>query len=102
VRNAVLHSGPDVEVGVELKSTPGEIAITVTDSGPGVPEDDLNRLFDPFYRVDPSRDHKQSGYGLGLAIASRIIERHGGTLNASNRTDGGLAVSFRLPTRRNH
>jgi two-component system sensor histidine kinase CpxA len=102
VRNAVLHSGPDVEVGVELKSTPGEIAITVTDSGPGVPEDDLNRLFDPFYRVDPSRDHKQSGYGLGLAIASRIIERHGGTLNASNRTDGGLAVSFRLPTGRNH
>jgi signal transduction histidine kinase len=102
LRNAVLHSGPDAVVGVDLKPTPNEITITVTDSGPGVPEKDLQRLFDPFYRVDPSRDHKQSGYGLGLAIASRIIERHGGTLKASNRTGGGLAVSFKLPTRRNH
>jgi two-component system sensor histidine kinase CpxA len=100
VRNAVLHSGPNANVGVELTQTPGEFAITVTDSGPGVPEKDLQRLFDPFYRVDPSRDHKRSGYGLGLAIASRIIERHGGTLQARNRTGGGLAVSFRLPTRR--
>lgn len=102
LRNAVLHSGPDAKVGVNLRPTQREITITVDDSGPGVPEKDLQRLFDPFYRVDPSRDHKQSGYGLGLAIASRIIERHGGTLTASNRAGGGLAVSFRLPTRRNH
>jgi two-component system sensor histidine kinase CpxA len=102
LRNAVLHSGPDAKVGVDLKPAPHDITITVTDSGPGVPEKELQRLFDPFYRVDPSRDHKQSGYGLGLAIASRIIERHGGTLKASNRAGGGLALSFRLPTRRNH
>jgi two-component system sensor histidine kinase CpxA len=102
LRNAVLHSGPDARVGIELEPAPGEITITVADSGPGVPDQDLERLFDPFYRVDPSRDHKQSGYGLGLAIASRIIERHGGTVKARNRTGGGLAVSFRLPTRRDH
>jgi signal transduction histidine kinase len=99
LRNAVLHSGSDAEVGVDLERTPAAITITVTDTGPGVPENDLKRLFDPFYRVDPSRDHKQSGYGLGLAIAARIIERHGGAVEARNRAGGGLAVCFRLPTR---
>jgi len=102
LRNAVLHSGSGAKVGVDVKPTPTGVAITVSDSGPGVPEKDLKRLFDPFYRVDPSRDHKQSGYGLGLAIASRIIERHGGAVEARNRTGGGLAVSFKLPTRPKH
>jgi two-component system sensor histidine kinase CpxA len=100
IRNAVLHSGPDSKVEVRLKTTPREITLTVADNGTGVPNDDLKRLFEPFYRVDSSRDHKQSGYGLGLAIAARIIERHGGKVDARNRPGGGLAVSFRLPTRR--
>ena len=97
VRNAVLHSGPDSRVEVGIRTSPGEVVLTVADTGPGVPEEDLERLFEPFYRVDPSRDHKQSGYGLGLAIAARIVERHGGKVEARNRTGGGLAVSFRLP-----
>lgn len=102
LRNAVLHSGPDAKVGVDVKQSGSRIEIRVTDTGPGVPQEDLKRLFDPFYRVDPSRDHKQSGYGLGLAIAARIIERHGGTVEARNRPGGGLAVSFKLPARRVH
>jgi two-component system sensor histidine kinase CpxA len=102
VRNAVLHSGADAKVGVEIETAPREIVVTVTDTGPGVPDKDLKRLFDPFYRVDPSRDHKQSGYGLGLAIAARITERHGGKIDARNRTGGGLAVSFKIPTGRKH
>lgn len=99
LRNAILHSGPAAEIDVKLGKTPSEISITIADRGPGVPEDDLKRLFEPFYRVDPSRDHNQSGYGLGLAIAARIIERHGGIVEASNRSGGGLSVSFRLPAR---
>jgi two-component system sensor histidine kinase CpxA len=94
-----LHSGQDSDVDVDLTTRPGEVLITIADSGPGVPEADLKRLFEPFFRVDPSRDHKQSGYGLGLAIASSIIERHGGQVEATNRASGGLAVVFRLPTR---
>jgi signal transduction histidine kinase len=100
LRNALLHAGGDPKVDVDLASTPREVAITIADNGPGVPEPELERLFEPFYRVDPSRDHKQSGYGLGLAIASSIIERHGGRVEARNRPDGGLSVSFRLPVGR--
>lgn len=102
LRNALLHSGPDARVEVRLESTPSGAAVTIADNGPGVPEDDLKRLFEPFYRVDPSRDHKQDGYGLGLAIAASIVEHHGGHVEARNRPGGGLAVSFRLPARRDH
>jgi two-component system sensor histidine kinase CpxA len=101
IRNAVLHSGPGSKVEVRLQAAPREVTLTVADNGPGVPDEDLDRLFEPFYRVDSSRDHKQSGYGLGLAIAARIIERHGGRVEARNRPGGGLAVSFRLPAGRN-
>jgi signal transduction histidine kinase len=99
LRNALLHSGEKADVSVDLGRAGSDVVITVSDNGPGVPAADLKRLFEPFFRVDPSRDHKQSGYGLGLAIASSIIERHGGSVEAKNRAGGGLAVSFRLPTR---
>jgi signal transduction histidine kinase len=100
LRNALLHAGPAARVGVDVRQTGSDIVITVSDNGPGVPEDQLDRLFEPFYRVDPSRDHKTSGYGLGLAIASSVIKRHGGEITARNRPEGGLAVTFRLPIHR--
>jgi two-component system sensor histidine kinase CpxA len=100
LRNALLHAGPTARVAVELGQSGSEVIITVSDNGPGVPEDQLARLFEPFYRVDPSRDHKKSGYGLGLAIASSVIQRHGGSITARNRPEGGLAVTFHLPSRR--
>jgi two-component system OmpR family sensor kinase len=84
---------------VTLRRTPTSVIISIADNGPGVPEESLGHLFEPFYRADPSRDHKQSGYGLGLAIASSIIERHGGSVAARNRPGGGLEVSFSLPAR---
>jgi signal transduction histidine kinase len=97
LRNALLHSGEGAEVEIVLEAIGDEVVVTIADNGPGVPEDDLKRLFEPFYRVDPSRDHNKSGYGLGLAIAASIVERHGGEVEARNRSGGGLAVSFRLP-----
>jgi two-component system sensor histidine kinase CpxA len=102
LRNALLHSGPRAAVAVDLRQRGGEITITVSDNGPGVPEEQLERLFEPFYRVDPSRDHKTSGYGIGLAIASSVIKRHGGKIVAHNRPEGGLAVTFTLPVARGH
>ena len=71
--------------------------IEVRDHGPGVPEDMLARLFDPFVRVGESRDRASGGYGLGLAIAQRAIQLHGGEISARNVRDGGLAVRIRLP-----
>jgi two-component system sensor histidine kinase CpxA len=102
LRNALLHAGAEAEVAVALRRAGPSVIVTVTDNGPGVPEEALSHLFEPFYRADPSRDHQQSGYGLGLAIASSIIERHGGSVEARNRTGGGLEVTFRLPTRPKH
>jgi len=99
LRNALLHAGAEAEVTVKLLQNASSITVSVADNGSGVPEDALSRLFEPFYSADPSRDHKQSGYGLGLAIASSIIERHGGAIEARNQPGGGLEVSFRLPTR---
>jgi signal transduction histidine kinase len=62
-----------------------------------VPEEHLQQIFEPFYRVDQSRDHERSGYGLGLAIAASVIARHHGTVRAVNGADGGLEVVLELP-----
>ncbi|MDX1562488.1 MAG: ATP-binding protein [Gammaproteobacteria bacterium] len=100
LRNALIHAGENHQVQVSLAAVRGNAVIKIADDGPGVPDDQLKRLFEPFYRVDASRDHQQSGYGLGLAIASRIVEKHGGTITAANRPAGGLEICFELPASR--
>jgi len=97
VRNALIHAGASGPVRVTLSATTREIRIRVADRGPGVDEKDLQRIFEPFYRVDASRDHQRSGYGLGLAIAARVVERHHGRVRAQNGADGGLEVILTLP-----
>ncbi|MBS1852968.1 MAG: HAMP domain-containing protein [Acidobacteria bacterium] len=101
VRNATRYtdSGTSVEVRLE---THQELAnttaiIRVTDSGPGVPEDALDKLFRPFYRIDDARGRETGGVGLGLAITERAVRLHGGTVRAANRPQGGLMVEIRLP-----
>ncbi|GAB5378493.1 MAG: HAMP domain-containing sensor histidine kinase [Acuticoccus sp.] len=76
----------------------GRVVVTVTDSGPGIPEDRLDAVFEPFMRLDPSRSMETGGEGLGLAIARTIIRAHGGTIVLSNRPDrSGLVATIRLP-----
>jgi two-component system sensor histidine kinase CpxA len=96
LRNAMAHSEPDGEITVVLAHKDAKHEITISDRGPGVPPDALKRLFEPFFRVDASRDHQQTGYGLGLAIAASVIEKHGGDVTARNRAGGGLAVTLSL------
>jgi two-component system, OmpR family, sensor histidine kinase CpxA len=74
-----------------------EAVVRVTDSGPGVPEDALDKLFRPFYRIDDARGRQTGGVGLGLAITDRAVRLHGGTIRISNRPQGGLMVEIRLP-----
>jgi two-component system, OmpR family, sensor histidine kinase CpxA len=74
-----------------------EAVVRVTDSGPGVPEDALDKLFRPFYRIDDARGRQTGGVGLGLAITDRAVRLHGGTIRVSNRPQGGLMVEIRLP-----
>jgi len=75
----------------------GEIIVRVLDSGPGVPDEALPKIFEPFYRLDDARNRLTGGAGLGLSIADRAIRLHNGQLRASNRKEGGLQVEIRLP-----
>ncbi len=100
VRNATQYTakGTNVEVSLTCDSQLGkpQAVICVADSGPGVPEDSLERLFRPFYRIDDARSHS-GGTGLGLAITDRAVQLHGGSVRAMNRPTGGLLVEIRLP-----
>jgi signal transduction histidine kinase len=71
--------------------------LRVSDSGPGVPGDALEKLFQPFYRLDEARGRQTGGVGLGLAITERAVRFHGGKVRAFNREGGGLTVEIRLP-----
>jgi two-component system sensor histidine kinase CpxA len=101
VRNAIRYTEPGTNVQVRLEQGMGatgpEAVVRVTDSGPGVPEEELDKLFRPFYRIDDARGRQTGGVGLGLAITERAVALHGGTIRAVNRPQGGLMVEIRLP-----
>ncbi len=99
VRNAVRyagHAGPITIFAASSKHAPGEVRLTVFDEGPGAPEATLKQLFDPFFRPETARSRETGGTGLGLAIVRSCVEACGGSVNASNRTSNGLAVTFCL------
>ena len=96
IRNAIRYAPRGSAVDIELAKT-GEIArVSVRDYGPGVPEEALPRIFDPFYRVDSDRNRMSGGLGLGLAIARRSVELHKGKLQARN-ANPGLLVTIEFP-----
>lgn len=101
VRNAIRYTqeGTSVEVQLTAETRVGsaEAVIRVTDSGPGVPQEALGKLFEPFYRLDEARGRNTGGVGLGLAITERAVRFHGGKVAALNRAGGGLVVEIRLP-----
>ncbi len=96
VRNAIRYSPEQSTVDVSLADDGREATIAVRDFGPGVPEDAVTRIFDPFYRVEEARHANGGGSGLGLSIARRAIEVHHGTITASN-AHPGLRVEMRVP-----
>jgi two-component system, OmpR family, sensor kinase len=97
LRNAVRYSpqGAPVEVAVERNAA--GLTIAIRDRGPGVPAAELERIFEPFYRVAKSRDRDSGGEGIGLAITSQVMKAHGGTARAENRAGGGFEVRLNLP-----
>ncbi len=97
VRNALRYAGPQAHLEVSARKEGTIVVLTIADNGPGVPEDALASLFDPFYRLETARDRESGGTGLGLAIVRTCIESCGGTVTARNREVGGLEVAFRLP-----
>ncbi len=103
VRNAVRYSPAGAQVGITARrmKNPRDradaVEVIVYDHGPGVPEKDLELIFEPFYRVDAARDRAGGGEGLGLAIAARAVALHSGVIEARNLQSGGLVVSVTLP-----
>ncbi|MDJ0711582.1 MAG: HAMP domain-containing sensor histidine kinase [Woeseiaceae bacterium] len=99
LRNAVRHAPESSIINVELSRSkaPGYCLLTVADRGPGVAEDELQHIFDPFYRTDPARQPQIGGSGIGLAIAQKSVELHQGQIAAKNALAGGLVVEILLP-----
>ncbi|MDP1603201.1 MAG: ATP-binding protein [Legionella sp.] len=99
IRNALRYSPPGkvVTIFVSADEQNNQLFIDITDEGPGVPEEQLTRIFNPFYRVDTSRAKKTGGYGLGLSIAEKAIMLHQGTISAVNLKPSGLRVRIMLP-----
>jgi len=97
IRNAVFFTQTDTAVEIEIERLGNFARVRVADRGPGVPEEELLRIFEVFYRIEHARDRGRGGAGLGLAIASRAVHRHGGTISAQNRDGGGLIVEIDLP-----
>ncbi|MCD8522286.1 MAG: ATP-binding protein [Saccharospirillaceae bacterium] len=96
LRNAIRFSPPGSALSVGVDVSAQHLALWVQDQGPGVPQEELQRIFDPFTQVDSARDHAAGGYGIGLALVKRIVELHGGRVHAENRLPG-LRVTMQLP-----
>jgi two-component system sensor histidine kinase CpxA len=96
IRNAIRYAPSGTSIDIELRRTADTACVSVRDYGPGVPDDALTRIFDPFYRVDSDRNRLSGGLGLGLAIARRSVELHKGKLHARN-AQPGLLVTIELP-----
>ncbi|EKD88757.1 MAG: hypothetical protein ACD_34C00365G0001, partial [uncultured bacterium] len=95
IDNAVKYSPKETQIDIDVSQTDTEISIHVSDRGIGIPEEDLEKIFDKFYRV--SRPESVNGTGLGLAICKGIIETIGGKISAANRDGGGIVITITLP-----
>ena len=95
LRNGVKYA--EHHIAIAVKTADHQVEIVFRDDGPGIPDQDLCKVFTPFYRVSAARDRKSGGVGLGLAIASRAVQAHHGNIAAFSPPAGGLQVTITLP-----
>jgi two-component system phosphate regulon sensor histidine kinase PhoR len=99
VENAVAYAPPGTAIDVAAESSGDRILISVSDQGPGIPDADLTRIFERFYRVDKARSRESGGTGLGLSIVKHLVGILGGEVRAANRPTGGAVFTITLPVR---
>src|SRR6267143_7070570 len=87
VRNAIVHTPPQTPIDISLSTEDSVAKLSIADHGPGLSAEEVDRIFEPFYRADPSRSRDNGGAGLGLSIASAVVTAHGGRVKV-HETDG--------------
>ena len=100
LENAIRHTPQNGRILLGAKQTVGRVQLFVQDSGPGLEQQELDRIFERFYRSDASRQREDGGSGLGLAIASSIVQAHGGQVSAESEAGNGLKIRILLPEKR--
>jgi len=97
VRNAIVHTPPQTPIDVTLSTEDSVAKLAVTDHGPGLDPEEVDRIFEPFYRADPSRSRDSGGAGLGLSIVSAVVTAHGGHVMVRETDGGGATFEVELP-----
>ena len=93
IGNALRHTPPGGSVAVSAQGVMGGVRVDVFDSGPGIPDESLSKVFEQFYRVEQSRSRARGGgSGLGLTIAKAVVEAHKGVIGVENRAEGGASL----------
>ena len=100
IRNALVHTPPGTPIEVSVAHEGEEVRLEVRDHGPGLPAEDMDALFDRFWRSEGGRERGRAGAGLGLSIVAAIVDAHGGHVVAANATGGGARFTVRLPAGR--
>ena len=101
ITNAIKYSPNNTKVGIGAHRKNDLIEISVTDQGPGIPEESLGRIFERFYRVDPARSRDTGGTGLGLAIVKHVCANHGGDCLVWSQEGQGSTFTLRFPAYQN-
>jgi len=102
VRNAIVHTPSQTAIEIAVTTVDGVGRMSVADHGPGLQMDELDRIFEPFYRADPSRSRDSGGAGLGLSIVSAVVSAHGGHVTVSETSGGGATFEVELPLTPTH
>ncbi len=97
VDNAIRHNHPDGHAQITTQTSGTQALLTITNSGPVIPDNQIQRLFQPFQRLAPDRHSRRDGYSLGLAIVNAVAQAHHATLLTSARLEGGLSITVRFP-----
>ena len=97
VRNAVVHTPAESPIDVSVTTRDGMALMKVADHGPGLRPDEASRIFEPFFRADPSRSRDSGGVGLGLSIVSAVAAAHGGKVSVSDTPGGGATFEVEIP-----
>ena len=97
IANAIQYSPKGSRVGVGVKNADGIVEIAVTDQGIGIPDEELDRVFERFFRIDPARSRHTGGSGLGLSIVKHVVQNHGGDIRVWSQPGNGSTFTIRLP-----